>query len=363
MFKKILIVGGTWNEKGGMPSSTIKNMKKIMNVANVHNGGDYYALRKIVQTTPNYDYVFWFANIEDERMANIGNVKDYAPKCLLITSKRNDNYKKRLEDLLEYAITTKSNLFFEFSKQENKKFNIRVFDPLGCVWYYGTDLADAVKACLSRLAFLSNLTRKPTIHDPYTDKTIKIFNKDDVKFFGIIKESSNCFKKLMCSQGSCTCKTTLAFDEPTRCMYGFPGIRTGNTVFLSKRIIGSNGITEDDYVPCFLNDDGSVRYGNEKPSIDAPVQLKLFKEYHNIDYILHGHVYIKDAPITEQVITCGTLETVDEILKYIDKNTDFAVLNLKGHGCIILSSTANLDKMKEVTYVVRPIPEILYRRK
>ena len=29
MIKKILLVGGTWNEKGGMPSSIIKKMHKF----------------------------------------------------------------------------------------------------------------------------------------------------------------------------------------------------------------------------------------------------------------------------------------------------------------------------------------------
>ena len=36
-----------------------------------------------------------------------------------------------------------------------------------------------------------------------------------------------------------------------------------------------------------------------------------------IRYMLHSHVYIKDAPTIVSTLPCGALEEADEILKYI----------------------------------------------
>ena len=361
MVKKILLVGGTWNEKGGMPSSIIKKMHKIMNVARVHNGGNYEDLRKIIESTPKYDYVFWFANVENNDLAKIRNVKDYNPKCMLITSKRNDNNKYDYEELLQRALSQKANLCFEFSKVADKLFNIRVFDPLGCVWYDGTDITLAVQACLNRLEYLANVTRKPSISS--TGNIEVEFNETDKKFLEIIKSSANTFHNLMCLPDHVdrfVGNASLRFKTPTRCMDGFPAIRKDNLVLMSRRNVDKTGISEKDFVPCFLNDDENVEYfGENKPSVDSPVQLRVFREYPNIDYILHGHVYIKDAPFTSMPIPCGAVEEINEIIANVPKDTDFAVLNLKGHGCLIMTSAKNLDRMNDVIFEVRKLPEFI----
>ena len=153
---------------------------------------------------------------------------------------------------------------------------------------------------------------------------------------------------------------SLRFKEPTRCMNGFPAIRKDNLVLMSRRNVDKTGISEKDFVPCFLNNDENVEYfGENKPSVDSPVQLRVFREYPNIDYILHGHVYIKNAPFTSMPIPCGAVEEINEIIANVPKDTDFAVLNLKGHGCLIMSSAENLDRMNDVIFEVRKLPEII----
>lgn len=359
--KKILIVGGTWNENGGMPSSIIKKMASAMNVARTYNGGDFNKLQTIIETTPKYDYIFWFANVEDNSLEKIRNVKDYAPKSLLITSKRNDNNKYTYEELLQRALSQKANLCFEFSKVADKLFNIKVFDPLGCVWYNGTDINGAIRATVSRLDYLSSVTRKPSVQNT-SDITVE-FNENDKKFLAFIKSSANKFHELMCLPAHVdrfVGNASLRFKEPTRCMSGFPAIRKDNMILMSRRNVDKTGISEKDFVPCFLNDNGNVEYfGENKPSVDSPVQVRIFNQFPNIDYILHGHVYIKDAPMTSIAIPCGALEEIDEVTKYLDKETKFAVLNLKGHGCLILANSDELDKMNEVEFVCRPIPEFM----
>ena len=363
--KKILIVGGTWNEKGGMPSSIIKKMHKIMNVANVHNGGNYEDLKKIIESTPKYDYIFWFANVEDNSLEKIRNVKDYAPKSLLITSKRNDNNKYTYEELLQRALSQKANLCFEFSKVADKLFNIRVFDPLGCIWYNGTNIDEAIKATLNRLEYLKSVTRKPSINVGEAPNIE--FTETDKKFLEFVRESGETFHRLMCLPPDVkrfVGNASLRFKEPTRCMSGFPAIRKDDIVLISKRNVDKTGISEKDFVACYL-EDGNVAYrGENKPSVDSPVQLRLFKQLPNIDYILHGHCYIENAPMTSMAIPCGAIEEVDETIKCIKQNyntlnNNFYVINLKGHGCLIMANADTLDKMREVKFVVRTIPEIV----
>ena len=361
----ILIVGGTWTENEGKPSSLINKLDtEIRNnteaIVRTFNGGSYDELTSIIETAPNYDYVFWFANVVDNSLAKIRNVKDYAPKCMLITSKRNDNNKYDFEELIQRALSIKANLCFEFSKIEAKLFNIRVFDPLGCVWYNGTNIHTAVITCLNRLNYLKNVTRKASIWS--IDDIDTEFNDRDREFLEYVKSSANTFHTLMCLPDNVdrfVGNASLRFREPTRCMNGFPAIRKDNVILISRRNVDKTGISEKDFVPCYLDDNGNTIYsGQNKPSVDTPVQLRLFRELPNIDYILHGHVYIKEAQMTSMAIPCGAIEEVDEILKIVDKNTDFTTINLKGHGCLILSSADKLDNMKNIDFVVRSIPEI-----
>lgn len=367
---RILIVGGTWTIKEGMASSIIKKIDKDIQktypsiYVRTYNGGTYDELARIIEQTPHYNYVFWFANVEDNTLTKIRNVKDYAPKCMLITSKRNDNQKYDFEELLQRALSVKANLCFEFSKVENKLFNIRVFDPLGCVWYDGTDIHEAIVKCFNRLEYLNSVTRKPSIHNESAFEVT--FNENDKKFLEFVKESANTFHALMGLPSNVdrfVGNASMRFKEPTRCMNGFPAIRKDDMILISRRNVDKTGISEKDFVPCFLNNDDNVEYfGDNKPSVDSPVQVRLFKALPNIDYILHGHVYIKDAPITNRAIPCGAIEESTEILSNIDTNTDFLTLNLKGHGCLILANTSKLDKMKDIEFVVRPVPELMEPR-
>ena len=51
--------------------------------------------------------------------------------------------------------------------------------------------------------------------------------------------------------------------------------------------------------------------------MDTPVQVRLYKTIPHINYIVHGHVYVKGAPFTKEAIPCGALEEVDEIMELI----------------------------------------------
>jgi hypothetical protein len=97
-------------------------------------------------------------------------------------------------------------------------------------------------------------------------------------------------------------------------------------------------------------------YGNDKPSVDTPIQLCLYGHYAMVNYIIHSHVYVKDAPFTGEKIPCGALEEVDHILSVWPQRDiyNFAI-NLKGHGSIVFSR--DLWYFDKVNYIARPVPE------
>lgn len=371
--KKILIVGGTFDDNGGKASGLISKLAEALTsvdrVITVWNGGKFDVLNEILDETAQYDYVFWFANVDNTK-EKIRDVKAVAPHCLLVTSKRNDfvgdKKKYDLEELLQRALAIKANLCFEFCKVGEKVFNIRIFDPLGCVWYDGTDLKEAADAAVKRLDYLASVTRKASVNED--DVPAFEFNDADRKFLDIIKSSAETFHKLMCLPPDVkrfVGNASLRFKTPTRCMNGFPAIRKEDYVLISRRNVDKTGISEKDFVICHLDDAGNTVYrGMNKPSVDSPVQLRLFKALPNIDYILHGHVYVKNAIITDKAIPCGAVEEVDTVLVAIERgydtyDKDFYVINLKGHGCLIMANADTLDRMNMAEFYTRPLPEIM----
>ena len=161
MENKILFVGGNWDLNGGRKSKVVDEFAKYLPNATVYNGGNYNDLNKILESCVNYDTVIWWANVPNE-LPKIRNVKDINYKTMLVSSKRNIDNKYSFQDLLQRSFALKSNLTIEFSKNDNK-YNMRLFDPLGNVWYEGLDIKECSKVLLERLAFIKSITRESTI--------------------------------------------------------------------------------------------------------------------------------------------------------------------------------------------------------
>lgn len=404
---KILIVGGTFdnkkNEDGtyGRPSGLVTkfadavrgNNRVVENNDSVvlYNGGNYDFLTEILNDTPDYGIVFWFANVDNE-LPKIRDVKTVAPKTMLVTSKRNDNSKYTFQELVQRALASKSNLMFEFSRT-SKLFMMRVFDPLGCQWYSGTDITDAVDTTLARLYYLKDITRQSTTpseedkslmlkwyfdsfkQDMYqSDKTVPV--PEEQEFINLVHTYAERFHELMnpgCEVkrflGNCSMKRFLG-DDPLRtlppqvgrCSKGMPSFKHGNCVFVSQRNVDKEYLDISHFVPTWM-DDGKVYYsGDKKPSVDTPIQLRLYDALPNIRYMVHSHCYIDGAEFTTKSIPCGAIEEVEEVLNFIDREyksrelTSYHI-NLFGHGSIIMGSTP--DELKDVNYIKRPMPETM----
>lgn len=161
MKNRILFVGGDWNLTGGKESKIVNEFKRYLKDATVYNGGNYNDLNTILNSSINYDIVIWWANVPNE-LPKIRNVKEINYKVMLVSSKRNINNKYSFQELLQKSFALKSNLTIEFSKTNNL-YNMRLFDPLGNVWYLGTDIKECSKELINRLDFIKSIRRESTV--------------------------------------------------------------------------------------------------------------------------------------------------------------------------------------------------------
>ena len=372
---KTLFVGGNWDLNGGKESNIVSEFAKYIPNVTLFNGGHYNDLDKILDSCINYDVVIWWANVPNE-LPKIRNIKDINYKAMLVSSKRNIDNKYTFQDLLQKSFELKSNLTVEFTKKNNL-YNMRIFDPLGNVWYEGTSIKECSKELMSRLRFIKGITRQSTIsseenigalawffnmfkEDMYkTDNDIAIPVKNT--FLNIVKEYAIKF-----AEATFETKDVKRFlgNASFRCLKGFPSFREGKYIFLSRRNVNKEYISINDFVPVYIENEKIYYCGDNKPSVDTPIQVRLYKLLPNINYMIHSHCYIDDAPFTEKSLPCGAIEEVNEILKLIrnkhdnNLNKDFYIINLLGHGSIMMSDCP--EKLKNIKMVGRKLPENMY---
>lgn len=372
MENKILFVGGTWDLNGGKKSKIVDEFAKYIPNTLVYNGGNYNDLNKILESCINYDIVIWWANVSND-LPKVRNVKEINYKTMLISSKRNIDNKYSIQDLLERSFKLKSNLTVEFSKKENK-YNMRLFDPLGNEWYDGLDIEKCAKAILDRLKIIKNITREKTIKSEENFENISTFFKSDLNqiyksndnpvipikndFLSIVKNYAYVFAKEMVQK-----KDVKRFlgNASFRCPKGFPSFKEGKYIFVSKRNVNKEFIGINEFVPVYLENEKIYYCGDNKPSVDTPIQVRLYSLLPNINYMIHSHCYIKNAPFTKNALPCGSVEEVKEIVDVLknyynnDLNKDFYLINLVGHGSIMMSN--KIEQLKNIDMIGRKLPE------
>lgn len=386
---KILFVGGSFDNIGGRPSSVVAQMAAELERATsspaieMVNGGNYDLLPGLLDKTPDYDIVFWFANVPND-LEKVRNVKEIAPRVMLVTSKRNDNKKYEFNELVQRALGSKSNLLFEFSKvPDTKLFHIRVIDPLGCVWYDGENIGDAVQFAMDRLVYLKGITRQNTV-SANVDKALvlswyfdnfkmeekksdaEIAIPDQTPFVNLVREYAVKLQEAMPDikverfLGNASLKLP---PQIGRCGKGMPSFKQDGMIFVSRRNVPKRFIELSDFVPVYMEDGQLFYCGDSKPSVDTPVQIRLYDALPKIRYMVHTHSYIESAPYTGYAIPCGAVEEVDEVLSVVDRifksrDLDRYAINMKGHGSIIMAST--VEGLQGYTFIRRPFPENMY---
>jgi hypothetical protein len=359
---KIVIIGGDFNDDGGRPSGYIKKFAEDVsetipdifdrcNHLEIMNGGYFDELE--TQDLSVYDIIIWLANVPNDKPKIIRTIKLNYPTAILVTSKNNIDGKYGTMDLVARALQTKSNLLIEFTKDEDGVIASTIIDPLcNCYLEKSIYIEDVTYCLLYRINELMSFTR---IGSEQIGEAVEV--PDNNAFFNDVKYFGDKFHDLIHGVNTSRFLGNASF----RCEKGFPSMRDGDLIFVSRRNIDKREIGKDGFVACDANslvNGTKVRYyGEHKPSVDTPIQLALYSYYKNIDYMIHSHVYVKNAPFTHSKIPCGAIQEAGEIIELFPWNdvTSFAI-NLKGHGSIIGSS----DLMKYYSnggHIARPVPE------
>lgn len=378
MNDKILFVGGTWDLNGGKPSKVVSKFAEVITDATVYNGGNYNDLNEILESCINYDVVIWWANVPND-LPKVRNVKDINYKTMLISSKRNVDNKYSFQDLLQRSFALKSNLTIEFTKS-GESYDMKLFDPLGNVWYEGVSIEDCAKELLERLKFIKSITRESTTSAEENSGALawffnmfkeEMYKSDTEPIIPIKEEFMSIVKEYATKLAEATFETKdvkrFLGNASFRCPKGFPSFRDGKYIFVSKRNVNKEYISIEEFVPVYLENDKIYYCGQNKPSVDTPVQVRLYESLPNINYMIHSHCYIDGAPFTTSALPCGAIEEAREIYNIIDEYYDndyskeFYLINLTGHGSIMMSK--NPEQLRDIQMEGRKLPENMYVRK
>ena len=337
MSTKRLFVGGKFDEYGGKRSEVVNiAFKSIRSDIEYHNGGHFSQLEKIIAKIHNFELIYWFADVSNDKPKLIQEIKKKNETCVLVTSKRNFG-EYTFNDIVAHGLRNKSNLMVEISKQ-GERFNGRILDPLGNVFLdYEEDFGIVGKVVEKRGEELLGYTR---VRSERIDGSASVPNEEE--FFRKVRYCGDLFDRISPHKNG---------DR----YFGNASFTDGKMVYMSRRNIDKKDMKREGFVP--LLPGLPVRYSGNKPSVDAQVQLKLYEHYRNARYIIHGHVFVAGAQFTDRIVPCGAIEEAEDVIKTHPDPADinFAV-NLRGHGTVVIAD--NLGLFEKLAYRERNLPEV-----
>jgi len=368
--KKLLFIGGRFDNSGGRSSKIMRSIAKSICMdkrlddlpgwydtwittprddawTTTHNGGSLDALEQAIIDTADHDIVFWFPDVTNDIEKLAPRIKARNPACTLVTSKRNEG-RYTIDDIIAHGLRNHANLMLEI-KTGTTPYRARVLDPLGNLYYEGSDFEKAGTVLRRRtddLMFRTTRSQSECVGD-------EIPPPDDKEFYRVVRSSADKFHGII---DGIAYKERMIGNASFRCAHGFPSMRESGTgsIYVSRRNIDKRDIGVEGFVACEPGIPVKY-YGDAKPSVDTPIQLSLYEALPKINYMLHGHVYVQDAPYTTKVLPCGAIEEAREILAVVPSDTTRFAINLAGHGCIIGSDSA--AALEGYRFVPRPMPE------
>ena len=354
---RTLLVAGRFDEQGGLPSGYARQLGMELQAqlpgTVVVNGGwtkDVWGLTN--QAGTYYDVVLWMPDLPNDLPKYVGRIKERNRKVLLVTSKRNlagDGYS--IQDVVTRALATKSNLVLMVSG-ERSAVRGTVLDPLGVAYCHNEpDVGEVARTLANRIEQLQTFTRVASV---CIGPRVQV--PDEAEFFDLIRRHAERFHEIIHGVGH----ERMLGNASFRCVRGFPSFRQAGRIFVSQRNVDKRFIGREAFVAVVRGDEGSVAYhGDVKPSVDTPIQLRLYEELPEVNYMLHSHTYIEGANFTDMPVPCGAVEEADLILHAKPQHRyDFAV-NVLGHGSIYFAKDAR--SMRDIHWIARPVPELLPR--
>lgn len=359
---KVLFVAGDYDDACGRASGYMAKLGHELRsiygqrdycFTYAYNGGWWEKLQnEIVAEIKDSNIIYWFSHSPANKPRFVERVKTLAPHAILIMLSRNDNHETSIFGQAAKMLSIKANLMLELNKAENGMFRSSVLDPLGnCFLENEPEIQTVARVLVRRADQLSRIERVPSISIGK-----KILVPLEEEFFSIARESACRFNEILHADKQDRYLGNLSF----RCENGFPSFRDDHLIYVSKRNLDKRFVDNFSFVAIHPYSFGVVQYyGDEKPSVDTPIQLRLYDYYRNIRYMIHSHVYIEDALDTDRILPCGAVEEADEIFRVLpNKEVDHIAINLLGHGSLVGARDVNF--LKTIKYVSRPLPAVFH---
>jgi hypothetical protein len=346
----IVIVGGTFDHSGGAPSKLVNALSQLTGWPAI-NGG---MLGRLAATRfDSYNALIWMPAIDNAEVKMLPRIKALAPHLLLASSKRVVEKTYSPFDVVKRLLDSHSNLGIVIEKPDRYLFSL--VDPLGNQYCRTGELGEFAAALQARIAFLLDLTRIPALRMSTTLAATPPLPKG---FMTITRSYGDAFSRCVNAVnpgrylGNASARAT---DRITRCCHGFPAARAEECFLVSRRNVDKTTMSEADFVAVSTSESAVEYFGDAKPSVDTPVQVRLFNHYKNVSFLIHGHAYLDGAPMTATKIPCGYLEEFPAIaaLQPDASAANFAV-NLAGHGCLLLAK--DLGYLAAMQHRLRPRP-------
>ncbi len=322
------------------------------------NGGKAVSLEMQINVFKRikYDVIFWMPDVDNDEYKWVEDIKKNSPHSILITSKNNIEGWYNFLELVSRALKVKANLCLEITKNEEGLITSTLFDPLGNQYCKTDEIPLLAVKLATRIYKLLKFTRMGS--RPYPALEVTPPDAPDA-FYDIVRNYADVFHK--CIHGVDT--TRMLGNASFRCERGFPSFKSNEgLVYVSQRNIDKRFIAPENFVPVclvFSKDKNFVGYvGDNKPSVDTPIQLMLYHYFHNIRYMIHSHTYIESAPFTDSRIPCGAVEEFYDIIKVFPYRDETVIkINLLGHGSIVMAK--DLSRLQDIKYCPKNNPEVV----
>lgn len=313
---KVLLIGGNFGSKLEKRESGV--LKKIYTEFNspasevdIINGGN---ITDLPDSIGGYDLILWMLNIDNTESKHYPS-KD--PGAVLICSKVMREGYTRI-DSLSRIFKMHGNAVIEIYKDDPHNIRFCFIDALGNEWYNGSDICRLVKQVLSFYIFTKSAIRI---------QTTQIESPAEHNLRGLI-EANKRLQGLVMSR----CGNRFFGNLSTRCTKLFPSMRDQEIMYVSPRNVSKESIRPEDMV---MYMSGDKYYGNNKPSVDSPTQIRLYEKLPNINFMIHGHAILERAQTTKNYRLCGDIREVSEVLEIVQSSNLWFVINLKNHGFLI----------------------------
>lgn len=317
---KTIIIGGNFGETP-KASGIVNKLGNLIEGAEVLNGGT--ELPKNLDA----DLILWMPNVSNEVE------KQYPTKktgSILICSKvMREGYRKI--DAISRIFKMHGNAVIMIFKPGDK-YVFGLLDALGNLWYSGDNLEGLVDGIKKFVEFTKSAVRVQTKKEDIPGVWGN-GNLDSLK--GLITANKKLQEYIQTS-----CGNRFFGNISTRCQKLFPSLRAGRDyMFVSPRNSNKESLEAEDMI---LYTDSDTYSGNNKPSVDSPAQMRIYKILPNINFMIHGHAIIEGAKTTEEYRLCGDIREVDEVKKIIEsKESKKFMINLKNHGFLLGANSLN----------------------